>query len=179
MRRTRRSARRGFSLVEVLVAMGVMAILLLGLGATTLGSVRVTELVQERRIAMNQAQSVLTRLLADPQLQETFADAATGSPTKLTYDLATDLGEVAPAELRGWSGTLEIRSYQLDQPVGGPPTAWRDFVGVAPFAWSEGHVYELVVKVTWTPAIYTRTKQSGSLDVTTRSYYYPPPPWSP
>lgn len=176
----------GFSLLEVVFAVGVLAILLLGLGATTLGTVQSNELMQERRVALNQAQSALNLFLADPSLADTF-EGVGGAPVADVppraspgeYDLASR-GLVAPPELNEWEGTLQLHSYQFDQPAGSVPSPWNDFAaGAKPFAWEDGEFFKVQVTIAWRPASNIRSNDATKLSVTVESLYYPPPPEAP
>ncbi|RMG07792.1 MAG: hypothetical protein D6731_23010 [Planctomycetota bacterium] len=166
-----------FSLVEVVVSMGILATLLLALAATSASAVQLGEDMRERRAALAQAASVLERILATDSLESdpAYVDPNSGEPTRLVHDLASDLGEAAPAGLDGWSGSAEVRAYRFDALVDGAPAAWRDLADPKPFLWGEGQLFEVRVTVRWRPSSVGRTGGSQTSAVTLRSFYYPSP----
>lgn len=69
----RRSGRRGLSLVEVLIAMAVLTIGLLGLMASLLASTTYVQLSEARTVATNHARDLMERLLAADETGESVA----------------------------------------------------------------------------------------------------------
>lgn len=173
--------KQGFSLVEVVVAIALMSVLMFGLVATSASSVQLTELAQEKRLALAKADAVLNRLLADKSLPSTYSDstgdpkknaAAGGSPVypaDYVLDFVQDLGETFPKELLLPKGSVEFKAYNVN-----PIVVWTTS---RPFVWNEAGVYSVAVTVRWLPAIERRTKATktftqGTTVVTVESLYY-------
>ncbi|RMG16847.1 MAG: hypothetical protein D6731_05195 [Planctomycetota bacterium] len=114
--------RAGFSLVEVVVALGLLTVLVLFMAAAAASSANLNEMMQERRVATAQAQAVLNTILATQELQSdsNFVDPVSGTPKTLDF---TDFGETAPPELADWSTSVTIRSYQARLRVASSDTA--------------------------------------------------------
>ena len=60
------NTRRGFSLLEVVAAMGVLSIAILGIMATMVANIRVSEMTRQHDIASNAAKAMLDRVRATP-----------------------------------------------------------------------------------------------------------------
>lgn len=64
--RSARESRRGFSLIEVVFAMAIISIAILGIFGTMLAQVRIAEMTRQNDIASNAAKAMIDRIRATP-----------------------------------------------------------------------------------------------------------------
>lgn len=135
------NTRRGFSLLEVVVAMGVLSIAILGILATMLANIRVAETTRQNDIASNAAKSMMDRIRATPfaAIGPTFGDPnntffvpdlprrPNGAPHGIVH-----FSLAPPADPAPFSGTpppgnlvnVRVRVFwsRIEVPAGGPQT---------------------------------------------------------
>ena len=80
---------QGFTLFEMMIAMAILALILLGLMSATIRAFRLTQETDNKIVAINEVQTVLNLVRAAKDLPGTFPDNVTG---------AFPEGEFTPAE---------------------------------------------------------------------------------
>jgi len=106
---TERAAQRGFTLVEVLVALAVLAVGLLGIAALYLDSLRAGRTAIYRTQAINVAADLADRIRANRESAVTygtdFGDAVAAVPACLTA-VGCSAAEMAQHDLAEWKASL-------------------------------------------------------------------------
>lgn len=117
-------AERGLVLLEAVVALGLIAILILPIGAAVASRAILAQRNQERLQALTIAQSQVEYLIADPQ-------AATAATVYVSYPFAPGLGDPTPQPRDTFELTYGIASFppssalaQLTVQVAWPPPAF-------------------------------------------------------
>ena len=130
--RTRAKYRRGMSLIEVLIAVFVLSIGLLGVTALQLTSKRASQEALQRTTATMLAQDIVERMRANPAQLSTYTNAGatrtlTGS-TMSSVDCSSDCtaGQLAQYDLYEWENAIAgVTAQSGGSNVGGlvSPTA--------------------------------------------------------
>lgn len=124
-----REAERGFTLIEVMVALVILAVVLLGLGAATGTLVSRVSNSGRKEVALELAQDRLTRIQIDPvydSLEARYASTGDTVPGHPGYTMSTDIVH--------WGGSGQAEDYkvvtvQVDAPGLAGPVARTGTVG--------------------------------------------------
>ena len=173
MIRLSRHRTRDFSLVEVIVALGVLTLLLLALAGCLVNSVTLNSVMQEQRSAVSLAEGAMNYVLANKDFRGTYADS-NGDPYAKTTD-ATNVWQLPFSSLRDlefqemdeFTGDLAIKPYAYDG-TNSPPTSVS-----AVTDWLAADCFEVVITVTWTPTTAKRAGEATTRTVTLKTYYFP------
>ncbi len=100
LKRDKRSAEAGFSLVETVAAMGILALAAVPLMQVASDSTRNTGALENRLLARTVAENILSEFMADPELQD--AGIRSGQETQLgrAYDWKILIGPVTDGQLQ-------------------------------------------------------------------------------
>ncbi|MGE0708517.1 MAG: hypothetical protein AB7N76_23200 [Planctomycetota bacterium] len=175
LRRRRRSTHdRALTLVEVVVAMGVLTIMLLALAATMISSVSLNEYMGEQRSASSLAEGALNYVIANKDFRGTYADLA-GAPLPKDNASATNVWQLPFSSLRDlefdklsdYSGDLTIVAYAFDASTTppGPPTVVTD--------WLAADFFEVLVTVSWVPTVNKRNSSTATRSIKLKTLYFP------
>ncbi len=124
-----RETERGFTLIEVMVALVILAVVLLGLGAATGTLVSRVSNSGRKEVALELAQDRLTRVQIDPvydSLEARYASTGDTVPGHPGYTMSTDIVH--------WGGSGQAEDYkvvtvQVDAPGLAGPVARTGTVG--------------------------------------------------
>jgi prepilin-type N-terminal cleavage/methylation domain-containing protein len=124
-----RETERGFTLIEVMVALVILAVVLLGLGAATGTLVSRVSNSGRKEVALELAQDRLTRIQIDPvydSLEARYASTGDTVPGHPGYTMSTDIVH--------WGGSGQAEDYkvvtvQVDAPGLAGPVARTGTVG--------------------------------------------------
>ncbi len=100
----------GFSLLEVLVTLVVVAIGLLGVAGTQVAAIKLNRVAETRSSGVMYASDILERMRANPLNASSYVTTFTGTATSSTTQAERDLRDwkAAIARLPGGQGRIEV-----------------------------------------------------------------------
>lgn len=101
--------RRGFTLLEVVLALGVLSVLLIGLFSCLASSMRVDGLTREHQAASEAAAGQLDVYLTDPALTFQDAEAYFDVPSKVGGAVLAPPAPLPPGWTQARAGRVELR----------------------------------------------------------------------
>lgn len=162
---------RTFSLIEVTVALAILAVVLVGLAAAMMSAVTVNRLMSEQAKAVTFAEGALNYVVSNQDFRGTYADVdglalpKDATPANVWQQPFTSQRNLEFADYTAFTGDLSIVPWEYDN-TNSPPTA------VNPAAdWLAGDTFEVVVTVSWFPngAAVAKT-------IVLRTHYFPQAP---
>lgn len=100
------SKQNGMGMIEVLVAMVIMAVGLLGLAAMQVTASRTTTQSAQRTQAILLAEDMIERVRASGNPADTYDGVSVGSEDSCSMDYTPDATEVATNDINGWSNSV-------------------------------------------------------------------------
>ncbi len=156
-----RSRRGGFSLLELMIAMAVIAIALFGILAMVTQTMSMKEIARENELAKEWAQKRIEEVKA-----QNFTNLPSVSPAGKQRNLpSTSL--VTGTLSTGYKAVYTLSNFAspYDDPC--PPFQLANATGTVVIDYSNSNIYEIVANITW-------KSRKGNLSYTIRNLYAHP-----
>ena len=102
-----RTTQQGIALIEVLVAVALISIGLLGMMALQMTSLQTNQAAVERSFAVMQASSLLDRIRANPEADKTIYNLAAGFDASTAVPAACAANPLCNADIAEWQGLTD------------------------------------------------------------------------
>ncbi|MGH8214517.1 MAG: prepilin-type N-terminal cleavage/methylation domain-containing protein [Rhodanobacteraceae bacterium] len=118
---------KGFTLLEILLALALLALVMLGVWSALAGAARIThsaDALMARSESVHTAQQFLRRYLAAAGMHPWVTEAGAGTRARVFAGDATSMQYVAPLPMQSGHAGLYLQSLQIEKQDGGGMTLW-------------------------------------------------------
>ena len=120
----------GFTLLEILLALALLALVMLGVWSALAGATRIThsaDAVMARSESVHMTQQFLRRYVADAGMHPWVMEAGTGTRARVFAGDATSMQYVAPLPMQSGHAGLYLQTLRIETQDGGGMALWLDY----------------------------------------------------
>jgi general secretion pathway protein J len=121
---------QGFTLLEILLALALLALVMLGVWSALAGAVRITHsagAVMTRSESVHMAQQFLRRYVADAGMHPWVAQAGAGTRARVFAGDATSMQYVAPLPMQSGHAGLYLQTLRIEKQDDGGLALWLSY----------------------------------------------------
>jgi general secretion pathway protein J len=121
---------QGFTLLEILLALALLALVMLGVWSALAGAARIThsaDAVMARSESVHMAQQFLRRYVADAGMLPWVAEAGAGTRARVFAGDATSMQYVAPLPMQSGHAGLYLQTLRIEKQGDGRLALWLSY----------------------------------------------------